>query len=139
MMPFIEMRLAIPYGIAAGMNPVFVYVVCCAVNIAIIPLLFWAYEQFFELLCSSVKFGGTFMKMRDKTHRRAAKLIDTYGPIGLLIFVAIPLPGTGAYSGCLAAYLLEMPKARAAVSIAVGILVAAAFILAASVGVINLL
>lgn len=136
--PFVEMRIGIPYGIAAGVNPVIAYALCCVVNIAMIPIIFWGYENFFELVCSIPGVGKGFMRLRDRTHRRSAKLIDKYGPIGLLLFVAIPLPGTGAWAGCLAAWLLEMPKFRSMVSIAVGVLIAAVFILMASIGVISL-
>tara|TARA_Y100000310_G_C20700453_1_gene829262 strand:+ start:5044 stop:5499 length:456 start_codon:yes stop_codon:yes gene_type:complete len=136
--PFIELRGSIPYGIAAGISPALVIVSCITFNILLIPVLFAFLNLFFEGL-EDVPWIGKFIGRRmAKIHKKAGKYVDRYGPIGLVLFVAVPLPGTGAYSGALAAYLLGMDKKKAMVSVAVGVLIAGILVSLASLGVVNL-
>ncbi|MFO7872208.1 MAG: small multi-drug export protein [Candidatus Undinarchaeales archaeon] len=125
--PFFELRGAIPTGIALGLDPAFVFVVSVAINILIIPILFFILDQIFDEI--------TFIhKLADRIHNRAEKYVEKYGYIGLMLFVSVPLPGSGAYSGSIVAHLFEMERKKSMVAIAAGVLIAGTIITLASTG-----
>ena len=66
------------------------------------------------------------------------KYINTYGVIGLIILVAIPLPGTGGWTGAFVAFLLSMPKITAIISILIGVTIAGIITTLVSMGIIHL-
>ena len=136
--PFIELRGSIPFGMAAGLSPLLVIVSCIAFNLLLIPLLFVVLHFVFEEAQEIPGFGPWFKKRLVKTHKKAGKYVDKYGVFGLALFVAVPLPGTGAYSGALAAYLLGMDKKKAVIAVAVGVLIAGIIVSLASMGILNL-
>lgn len=137
--PFVELRGAIPVGIALNINPILVFSVSVLVNIALIPVLFFILHFFFKGLFKLPVIGKRMYSILDRTHRRVGKYVDKYGPIGLTLFVAIPLPVTGAYTGCLVAHLLKMEKRKAMPSIALGVFIAGILVTLASLGVISFL
>lgn len=121
MLPWIELRGGIPYGILkAGFNPVWVTLVAIAANVAIIYPAFVFLDWFFHWL-DRIPFMSRIIK---KTHDKAKPYVDKYGMLGLGVFVAVPLPGTGAYAGSLAAHLFGIKNKAAFVSIAAGVIVA---------------
>jgi len=136
--PFIELRGAIPFGFAAGLSPVLVIVACITFNMLLIPVLFAVLHVVFDGLTQLPIFGKWFEKRLDKIHRKAGEYVDKYGYFGLALFVAVPLPGTGAYSGALAAHLLGMEKKKAMIAVVVGVLIAGVLVSLASLGVVNL-
>ena len=135
--PFIELRGSIPYGMAAGLNPWLVIWSCIAINILLIPVLFFILTFIFHKLTEIPVFGKWMERKLNKIHRKAGKYVDKYGPIGLALFVGVPLPGSGAYTGALAAFLLTMDKKRAIGAIAVGVIIAGVIISLASLGFVN--
>ena len=117
-LPWIELRGGIPVGMFTfNMNPVAAFGVATLANVAIIYPAFVFLDWFFELM-RKVPFMNGIIK---KTHEKAKPYVDKYGMLGLGVFVAIPLPGTGAYSGALAAHLLGVKNRNAFVSIALGV------------------
>lgn len=132
--PWIELRGSIPYGIGTGIDPVFVLVLATAVNLAIIPLIYFGLQAFYKGFFSRFK---TCRTMVERVRRRGEKYIKKYGVPGLIVFVAIPLPGTGAYSGTILAWLLGMERKRAFTSIGVGVLIAAVAVFLFSFGFFN--
>ncbi len=73
-----------------------------------------------------------YIKILNSARSKGSRAVSSYGLIGLSIFVAIPLPGTGAWTGSLVAYLLGMDKAKALLAIEVGVLIASLIVLTAS-------
>jgi uncharacterized membrane protein len=127
--PWIELRGAIPYGvIVKGLNPLVVFLVSTGVNILIIYPAFWFLDYFFKYM-ERVPFLDHIIK---KTHRKSKPYVERYGWIGLALFVGVPLPGTGAYSGSLAAHILGMKNKRAFLAIAAGVTLAGFVITLAS-------
>jgi len=133
-LPYIELRGGIPLGIGLGMDPLWVFIVCTGANLLIIfPIFLFldlAFERFFRI-------GWIQRHVAEKVEsvRRSGKrAVDRYGFPGLAVFVAIPLPGTGAYAGCLAAYLLRMDRRKAQIAIALGVLGAGIMVALASLG-----
>ena len=125
MLPWIELRGGIPYGILkAGFSPLAVTAVAVAGNVAIIYPAFIFLDWFFDLM------NRTFMKrFIVKTHEKARPYVEKYGMVGLALFVAVPLPGTGAYAGALAAHLFGLKNRTAFVSIAAGVVTAGIIVL----------
>ncbi|MFH1256460.1 MAG: small multi-drug export protein, partial [Candidatus Diapherotrites archaeon] len=118
LLPYIELRGAIPVGILAlKMDPLLVFALATAANILIIFPIFFFLELFFPFLEKRFKFLESFI---EGARNKAEKAVDKYGFLGLMVFVAIPLPGTGAYSGALGAYLLGIKKRKAIPAIALG-------------------
>jgi uncharacterized membrane protein len=115
--PWVELRGSIPYAIIKlGMNPVLVLVSAVAMNVAVIYPAFVFLDWFFDIMRKT-----PLRRFIDSTQRKAGPYVDRYGLLGLALFVAVPLPGTGAYSGSLAAHLFGMKNRRAFLSIALGV------------------
>jgi len=120
-LPWIELRGGIPVGILKfGFNPVLTFLVATVGNVAIIYPAFVFLDWFFELM-KRVPFMSRIV---EKTHVNARPYVEKYGMLGLGVFVAIPLPGTGAYSGALAAHIFGIKNTRAFVSIGLGVVAA---------------
>ena len=120
MIPWIELRGSIPAGILLGLNPVTVLIVALAANILVIYPAFIFLDFFFKLM-EKIPFMNCII---NKTQRKVRPYVDKYGFIGLMLFVGVPLPGTGAYSGALAAHILGVKNKKAFLAIAAGVAIA---------------
>src|SRR3989338_1002902 len=129
--PWIELRGGIPLGILVyGMDPLLVFAVCVIANILLVIPAFIILHFVFEWL-GTKKWAA---KPLQKLHAKSKKYIDKYGFLGLMVFVAVPLQGTGAYAGSFVAHLFEIEKKRAFIAIALGVIIAGIIVTAASVG-----
>ncbi|MFH1663553.1 MAG: small multi-drug export protein [archaeon] len=133
LLPYIELRGAIPWGIYSGLNPFLVFFVCVLTNILLIPFVF----VFLDLVFSFFEKFPFIRKQLDSLHSRTNPFVQKYGFFGLMVFVAIPLPLTGAYSGTLASKLLGIPKKEAFLSVALGVILAGIMITLLSVGILS--
>ena len=136
LLPVLEIRVAIPVGIAQGLDPWLAFAVGFVGNMLPIPFLILLTRQVIELLKKHnilVKFTSW---LEDKGSKGAEK-VKRYSFWGLFILVAIPLPGTGAWTGALAASLLDMRLKRALPAIALGVIAAGLIVLAVTYGVIS--
>ena len=121
MLPVIELRGGIPFGTALGLSPWAAMAACIAGNLLPVPFLIvysrrvlrWLRRRFPAL-------GRTVDALERKAHLKGRK-VTKYKYFGLFLFVAVPLPGTGAWTGSLAAAFLDMPLRRALPSIALGV------------------
>ncbi|UCG95401.1 MAG: small multi-drug export protein [archaeon] len=129
--PWIELRGSIPYGISKGLDTWFVFLFTLVLNVIIIPVIYWGLQTFYQSFFIRFKVCRTLV---ERVRKRGTKYIDKYGIPGLIIFVGIPLPGTGAYSGTILAWLLGMEKKKAFASIAIGVSIAAVLVTLFSVG-----
>ncbi len=106
-LPIIELRGAIPFGIALGLPPITSFFFSLLGSMVPVPFLIWLIRPIFELL----RKRESFRKIVDFLCERSlakSHSVQKYGFWGLVIFVAIPLPGTGVWSGALVAILLDM-------------------------------
>lgn len=118
MFPWIELRGAIPYGVLkAGMDPLFTLSLSFIANILVIYPSFVFLDFFFDLMKRT-----PLKRFIEKTQEKARPYVDRYGMAGLALFVAVPLPGTGAYSGALAAHIFGLKNKKAFLSISAGVL-----------------
>lgn len=139
MIPVVELRGGIPFGVAAGLP---VWAACLAAvigNLIPVPFIIVYIRRIFQWL--RLRFpalNAMVDKLEEKAHLKG-KRVSKYKYLGLMLFVAIPLPGTGAWTGSLAAAFLDMPLRRALPSIIAGVLVAGLAISILTFGVVNLL
>ena len=124
MVPVIELRGAIPYGVIAGLSVPEAFILAVLGNLAPIPFLVVFTRKVFEWL--RIKSEGLDRMVR-KLEAKADKnkeLVEKYEFFGLMLLVAIPLPGTGAWTGALVAAMMNMRLKRAMPAITVGVIVA---------------
>lgn len=135
--PFVELRVAIPWGLAKGLGVFQVFIISLLGNIlVIIPLLF--IFNYIIRVCRRISF---FDKLFSWWFFRVGKkhyLIEKYGFLGLVFLVAIPLPGSGAWTGCLASMLFEIKFAKAVLAVSLGVCIAAFLVTSISVGSVKL-
>ncbi len=134
MIPVVELRGAIPVGIAAGVPPALTYLLAVVGNLIPAPLIILLIRKIFDLLRRVPWMGSKITWLEQRAHLKG-RVIHKYGLVGLFILVAVPLPGTGAWTGALAAALLDIRLKRAMPAIIVGVLVAGGIVLALSCGV----
>ena len=124
MVPVIELRGGLPYAILSGISPWVAFPLCIAANLLPIPFILW----FITPLFNWMKKGKLFRPLAEKLEARAMRKKDSIEKgyfWGLLLFVGIPLPGTGAWTGALIAAMLDIPKKKSILAIALGVCLAA--------------
>ena len=134
MVPVIELRGAIPLGMAWGIPMWQTYLISVIGNILPVPILVVFARRVLFWCATWPKVGHFFQKIIDIGNRKIGKL-GSYELLGLYIFVAIPLPGTGAWTGTLAASILDMDFKTSVLAIMGGVLLASVIMLLASSGV----
>ena len=136
MVPLVELRGAVPLGVAIGMPVYELYPLAILGNMIPIPFLLFFGEKILDWVCTLrplTRFATAYKaKLLSKTDQ-----VTKYARVGLFLFVAVPLPGTGAWSGALIATILKMPKAKALFSILCGVVTAGLIMLLASHGVLG--
>ena len=136
MMPILEIRGAIPVGVASGLDPWLAFAVGFVGNMLPIPILILLTRKIIEWL----KKHNMLVKLTawlENEGSKGAQKVQKYSFWGLFILVAIPLPGTGAWTGALVASLLDMRLKRALPAIAMGVAVAGLIVLLVTYGVIS--
>lgn len=134
MVPVVELRGAIPYGVALGLNPLQAYIVSVLGNMVPVPLILLSIERIFKYLKSYEWWAPKIAWLENRAESKG-DMVRKYRMIGLLILVAIPLPGTGAWTGALVAALMELRLRHAFPVIFAGVLIAGALVLAITGGV----
>ena len=124
MVPVIELRGGLPYAILSGVSPYVAFPLCIAANLLPIPFILWFITPIFNWMKTTRLFRPIAEKLEKKAMNKSDKLEKGYF-WGLLLFVGIPLPGTGAWTGALLATLLNVPKKKSIPAIALGVCLAA--------------
>lgn len=134
MVPVIELRGAIPYATGMGLAPEIAIPVAMIGNLIPIPFIILFIKKIFAWMRKvSPKLNGVVDKMEAKAEKNKEKVLR-YAFWGLTIFVAIPLPGTGAWTGALVAAMLDMPLKKAFPSVVLGVLIAGTVVAFVSYG-----
>lgn len=124
MVPVIELRGGVPFGTALGLSPLRALTFSIIGNMIPIPFIIVYIRRIFLWMREKLpKLSGMVDKLERKAHLKG-RTVTKYKYIGLWIFVAIPLPGTGAWTGALIAAILDMPLRKAVPSIFMGVLTA---------------
>lgn len=138
MVPVIELRGAIPMGVAMGLDMWLCYLAAVLGNLLPVPFLVLFGGYVLRWLAKFPKFGKPFRKILEIGEKKVSKLNKTLF-WGLFTFVAIPLPGTGAWTGALVAITLSLNLKKAFPPIALGVVGAGAIMTLGSYGVVSFL
>lgn len=129
----IELRGGIPFGVAHGLAPLYAALIAIAGNLFPIPFLLKLVPKIFDFLRDK-KYTKKLIAWLEQKAEKNRKTIDKYGWLGLYILVAIPLPGTGAWTGALVSSCFKMKFWPSMAAIIAGVLTAGAIVLAITYG-----
>jgi uncharacterized membrane protein len=126
MTPIGELRVSIPFGLSILKQPwYFVFVISVIGNMIPPIFILWLFPKFSAWLMRHSMLMNKFLNwLFERTRKKTHDKIEKYGDWALIIFVAIPLPNTGAWTGTLAAWLFGIPMKRALLNIFYGVLIA---------------
>ena len=124
MVPVVELRGAIPFGVVRGLNIWTAIIASVLGNLVPVPFIILFIRRIFAWMRAHMpKLDGLVTRMEKKAEKNRAA-VEKYAFWGLAILVAIPLPGTGAWTGALVAAMMEMRLKRAFPAIAIGVVIA---------------
>ena len=137
MVPVIELRGAIPVGIAAGLPPAVACAAAILGNLLPVPFIMLLARRVFNWLRDTRLFGPKIVWLERRAHLKG-RIVRKYRLLGLVVLVAIPLPGTGAWTGALVASLLDIRLRNALPAILLGLVIAGVLITLLTLGVVRL-
>ena len=136
--PILELRGGLIAASLFGMNPWISYLICIAGNILPIPFILWLINKILKWMRKNkIKKINGIAKWLDKKVDKHKGQIEKYGYWGLVLFVGIPLPGTGAWTGCLIASVLEMDKKKSFFAAVLGVFIASVIMMLLSFGILS--
>ncbi len=138
MAPVLELRGAIPLGVAGGLTPLAAMVIAIAGNMVPIPFLILFIRRIFNWLKTHSRLRLLVERLEARATEKS-QLVLRYAWVGLCILVAIPLPGTGAWTGALVAAVLDMRLKKALPAITLGVTIAGFIVTCLTFGVTHLL
>ena len=129
MIPVIELRGGLPFGVALGLPYYLAFPAAVIGNLIPAPFIIVYIRRIFELMRKYLpSLNGLVDKLEKKAHLKGKK-VQKYQYLGLWLFVAVPLPGTGAWTGSLAAAFLGMRLKKAMPAVVLGVLTAGCIML----------
>ena len=137
MLPIIELRGAIPVGVLLGLPPIESFLISIVGNLIPIPFVILLGRPIFNWLKKTKLFAGLMEKLEKRIEKKADSVMKK-AALGLYIFVAIPLPGTGAWTGALIASMFDMRFKYALPAIVLGVLTAGIIMTVGSYGISSL-
>ena len=138
MVPVLELRAAIPIGATLGLEWVANYLICVIGNMIPVPIILLFVRHVLEWMKKIPRLDKIALWVENKAQKNTPK-VQKYASLGLLRFVALPLPGTGAWTGALVAAMLDMRMKYAIPSIFCGVLIAGLIMSLASYGLVSFL
>lgn len=124
MIPIVELRGGIPFGVALGLPYPVAFTAAVIGNVLPAPFIIVYIRRIFQWMRQRLpRLDGIVDKLERKAHLKGNK-VNKYKYLGLMLFVGIPLPGTGVWTGALAAAFLDMPLRKAMPSIILGVILA---------------
>ncbi|MDO4979229.1 MAG: small multi-drug export protein [Candidatus Saccharibacteria bacterium] len=142
MLPIVELRGAIPVGVGMGLDELITYIVALIGNMLPVPLIFlfarkvlvWGKDKKF-----TKKFFSWCLKKGENLGKKLTSKIGRSTYFALFLFVAIPIPGTGAWTGTLAASILNLDFKKTTIAVLAGVLTAGLIMMAISFGLFNVI
>ena len=135
MVPVIELRGAIPFGVVQGLSVPMAFVISIIGNLLPIPILVVFTRKVFEWLRTKSQWLDNLVKKLEAKAEKNKDVVLRYEFWGLVILVAIPLPGTGAWTGALVAAMMDMRLKRAMPAIIIGVILAGIIVTGITYGV----
>ena len=138
MLPVGELRVGLPYGIALGLEYPLALMAALLGNMIPVPFIIVYIKRIFAWMRKHIPRLDVLVTGLEERGTSKRDTIEKYGHWGLLLFVAIPLPGTGAWTGALIAALLNIRSSKAVPVIMMGVCIAAAIMTLITYGVIHI-
>lgn len=135
MVPVLELRAGIPYGVSLGLDYHAAALAAILGNLLPVPIIILFVRQVFAWLRKWNKGLDAWISGLESKAEHKGEQVRRYGSLGLILLVAIPLPGTGAWTGALVAAVLGLRMRDALPAIAIGVVIAAAIVLGLTYGV----
>ena len=124
-LPFLELRASIPYGIIKlGMSWISVFLIAVVSNIVLGVLLFLLMKWIIAIVTKIKAVDRFWNRYVEQTQKKIHKAVEKHGEWAVAVFIGIPLPGSGVYSGALAAYLIGLDFKKFLVANIIGVLIA---------------
>lgn len=124
-LPFLELRASIPYGVfKTDLHWTVVFLICVVTNIILGPIIYGFLNYFIHLFLKIKIIDKIWQKYIEKLQKRIHKYIERWGLLGVSIFIGIPLPGSGSYSGAIGSYILGIGFKRFVLANIFGVLIA---------------
>ena len=155
LLPALELRASIPLGVLSGEVEIFnfvlqglglnwplVFAVCVLTNMILGPLVYIFLDKFIHYFFIFKPFERYYHKKVEKTQNRIHPYVEKYGLFGIALFIGLPVPGSGSYTGALGAYILGLEYKKFVLANALGVLiagVAVTIITLTSIGIFNLI
>lgn len=136
LLPILELRGGLIAASLLDISPLTAFLVCMAANILVIPFVLFMIEAILSFLSRFKRIGSLIEKFKKKTLKKKST-IEKYGYWGIMLFVAIPLPGSGAWTGCLLAVLLGLDKKKSFLAALLGVFIAGVVMLIFSYGILK--
>ncbi|MDR0550628.1 MAG: small multi-drug export protein [Spirochaetaceae bacterium] len=130
LLPISELRGAIPYAITNGIRWYFAWGFCAAVNALAAPLCWLFLSTFHKLFLRSNRYKLFFTNFVERSRLKLKTGVDKWGAFGIALFVAVPLPVTGAWTGTLGAWVLGIRKPATMLAVIAGVAAAGAIVTA---------
>jgi len=127
-LPISELRGSIPYGLSHNLSLPIVFTLSVIANILVVPIFIWFLDKINPVLLNLNWYNKFYHNKLEKTRNRIKKHFEKYEYLGLMIFVSIPLPFTGAYTGTLGAWALGLNRKKSILYISLGVVIAGTII-----------
>ncbi len=137
MVPLLELRGAIPFSVGFGLPSIPSFIICVIGNMLPVPVIFWFARRVLEWGKDKKVIGGFFTWCLEKGEKGGKKLTEKAGRgvyVALFLFVGVPLPGTGAWTGTLAASFLDLEWKKSVVAVMAGVVLAGLIMYLVSIG-----
>ena len=132
LLPISELRGAIPFALGNKEPVLFTYIYCVLLNAAVGPLVFIFLASLHKVFLKQSWYETLFESFVEKNRHKIEKKIKKYGYAGIALFVAIPLPVTGAYTGTLGAWLMGLDAKKTFLSVFIGVIISGIIVTAIS-------
>lgn len=137
-LPILELRGGLIAASLLNVSPLTGYIVSIIGNTLPVPFILLFINKILDWMGKSkIKWMNKLSKWLDKKARKHKDSIEKYGYLGLTLFVGVPLPGTGAWTGCLVSSVLNMDKKKSFISIMLGIIMASIIMMLISYGLLK--
>ncbi len=136
LLPILELRGGLLAAALIGLDPVPSYIISIIGNILPVPFILLLINKILDWMRKSKKFKKVAKWLDEKVEKHKGQ-IEKYGYLGIVLFVGIPLPGTGAWTGSLIASVLEMDKKKTFFAVLAGVFIASVIMMVISFGVIG--
>jgi uncharacterized membrane protein len=124
LLPISELRGGLPFALNNDVPLLTAYLICVGANALVAPLVYLFLSSLHKLLERWQPYRRFFERIVERSRRKVHAKVEKYGYAGLILFVAIPLPITGAYTGTLGAWILGMDRRKTILAVFGGVIIA---------------